>query len=400
VPEPTVLDVTEFGAVGDGVANDARAVLVDSVFPDFGGFGKSEPRFDPAAGAILHLPAGTYRIGALPDWPHRYSFPFSRFHIRGDGRGTTTIVLDQQEYPRGRVSVHGGPEHGRVTDVSVSGLTIRTTVPSPGDRSSGEMCLHFREVDGLVVEDVEICAAPQMGLHVNSCTDVVIRGCHVHDVCLDGIHVDGCAQAVIEDNLVTDTGDDGIGLTGENEFNPQPSRRVTIRGNRIHRAGSNGIAIMSARGVLVEGNEVDGTYQVGIGVRAFHGQGSIHDVTIRKNLIDHAGFHETGVLWGGGTASGLAVIDDDDVGVDLSGVVIEGNQLGRTRNSFVRIRGASNVVVRDNHFVGPLVPGPSANPGSGHGSASNDPGVYDPIHVSESADVVIDPPHPQDASPR
>ena len=387
--DPVVLDVTDFGAVGDGVANDATAVLAHACFEDFDGFRHIRPRFDTARGAVLYLPAGTYRLGPIDGYARHHSFPFSRFHIRGDGVGRTTIVLDHVAYPHVRISVHGDPRFGAGDDVSIRDLTITSTLPCPPDRTSADMNVHVRDLHGFVAERVEVSNGPRIGFHVNSCTDVAIRECHVHDMCTDGIHLVGCRRAVVERCRIADTGDDAIAVWGGNWWNPEQSTDVTIRDNRIDRAGSNGIALGGCDRVVVDGNEVRGTYLSGIGIRPMPDYGPVSGITIRGNSVEDAGFHETGFLWGGGIASGIAVADDLRTGTAITGVRVVGNEVGRCRNNFVRIRGATDVRVADNRFVGPLVAGASTNQGSGEGSSNVDPQDHQPVSVHDSEGVVV-----------
>lgn len=388
-PEPVVLDVTEFGAIGDGVANDGPAVLLNTCFKDFDGFRTARPTFDTDAGATLYLPAGTYRLGALPGYDRHHSFPFSRFHIRGDGPGRTVVLLDHVEYPKVRISIHGDGRFGGGLDTSISDLTITSNLPDPGNRTSADMNVHLRDLTGFRAERVEVCNGPRIGFHVNSCTGVTLRDVHVHDMCTDGIHLIGCHDVLVEDCSCADTGDDAIAIWGGNWWNPDQCTDVIVRRNHIERAGSNGIALAGCDRVVIEENTVTGTYLSGIGIRPMPDYGPVSGVTIRANRVDDAGFHETGVLWGGGVASGIAVADDIGTGASIRGVRVVRNSIGRCRNNFVRVLGAQDVRIVENELRGPLVPGPSANQGSGEGSANVDPGHYDPIYVANSDGVAV-----------
>ena len=391
-PEPVVLDVTEFGAVGDGVANDGTAVLAHACFEDFDGFRTIRPRFDPDVGAVLYFPAGTYRLGPIDGYDRSHSFPFSRFHIRGDGPGVTTVVLDHVAYPKVRLSIHGDPRFGGGVDTSITNLTVASNLPDPGDRDSADMNIHLRDLHGFVAHDVEVCNGPRIGFHVNSCSDLTFRDLDVHDMCTDGIHLVGCQRVTIEDCRCADTGDDAIAIWGGNWWNPEQSADVVVRRNTIERAGSNGIALGGCERVVVEDNTVRGTYLTGIGIRPMDGYGPVSDVTIRANRIDDAGFHETGILWGGGIASGIAVADDLHTGMPIERVTVLDNVIGRCRNNFVRIKGVSEVTVAGNRWVGPLVEGASANQGSGQGSSNVDPLSYEAVYVADSTDVTVTAP--------
>lgn len=388
-PAPVVLDVRDFGAVGDGVANDAQAVLADPCFVDFDGYRRIRPRFDPAVGAELYLPEGVYRIGKLPNYDRRTSFPFSRFTVRGDGPGRTVLLLDHREYPLVRLSIHGDAAFGGGVDVAITGLTVASTLPDPGDRDSADMNIHLRDLHGFEVSDVEICDGPRIALHVNSCTDGTIRDLHVHDMCTDGIHLVGCQRTRVEGCRIERTGDDAIAVWGGNWWNPDQGRDIVVARNTIRLAGSNGIALGGCEDVTVAENSVEGTYLTGIGIRPMEQYGPVRRITIRDNRVDDAGFHETGTLWGGGVSSGIAVADDQPCGIAIEDVTVAGNVLGRCRNNFIRVRGARRVTLVDNELQGPLVPGASANQGSGQGSANLDPGCYDPIFVQDAEDVSV-----------
>ncbi|MBL8779259.1 MAG: right-handed parallel beta-helix repeat-containing protein [Acidimicrobiales bacterium] len=377
---PGIINVRDYGAVGDGVTNDMAAVI-DALIVDKSSSNPFDwvPRFDPAVGGILYFPPGVYYFtGIIIVW-------FSGLRIMGAGAGRTTLLFKQTGYsgpidyapkiwfadPRG---------DRRVRDQSISDLTVTTdllldTAPS---RDAGESPLQFWQADRIEIARVEVVDSPAFGISITDATDCVVKDCHVHDIHIDGIHLKGVTRGLVHGCLVDHTGDDAIAVSGGSQADHESllSSQVVVSSNVVSRSGSRGICVFGADGVVVSDNTVKDTHQAGIGILPDRNNGNTRHVVIRGNHIDGVGLYgeDTDVLWGAGIPAAISVgspFDSDTPDQTVDDVLVEGNLVNDCRNGFVLIERASDVKVAGNQFYGPITvaqPAPGSHQQAGTGS--------------------------------
>ncbi len=391
---PSVINVRDYGAVGDGVTNDMPAVI-DALIANKTGPNPLEwvPRFDPAVGGVLYFPPGVYFLtGIMIIW-------LSRLQIVGAGSGATTLLFKQAGYNgpidfAPKLWIHDPRPGGRVHDVAVRDLTIRTDVVldvnSP--REAGESPFQCYLADRITISDVEVVNSPAYGISVTECTDLVVDHCHVRDLHLDGIHLRGVVGGAVRSCRVDHTGDDGIAVGGGTLAEPETaiSHQVVVSSNVVTRCGSRGIAVFGADGVVVSDNSIRGTHLAGITVFQDSKNGNGRNVVIRGNHIDEVGLYgeDTDVLWGSGMPFGIMVgtIHDPVESLTIDAVLVEGNLIDACRNGYVIVERSSDVKVSGNLFYGPITteqPAPgshqqqgSGGPGSGLGTMFPPPPPY------------------------
>ncbi|UXA14958.1 hypothetical protein KXD97_15115 [Mycobacterium sp. SMC-8] len=208
-----VLDVREFGAKGDGVTDDSRAIQA-------------------AAAALrphstLHFPRGTYR--------------FAQHRTRRDaaivvaGVSDVAVVFDPGAEllmdnldPTGAGAGHAVLVHGPASRILLHHVRIRWA--HDARRSLGD---GIRVVGGPVVEgssfataprgwpgpvngvtltDCVVQGSPQAGVIMMGAAAIAVTGLRVTGTRADGLHFNACRQARIEDYRAADTGDDGLAL--------------------------------------------------------------------------------------------------------------------------------------------------------------------------------------------
>ena len=361
---PGVMNVRDYGAVGDGVTNDMPAVI-DALIAQKSSPNPLEwvPRFDPAVGGVLYFPPGRYSLtGIMIIW-------LSRLQIVGAGTGVTTLLFKQTGY-RGPVDfapklwLHDPRPGQRVHDVAVRDLTVTTDLVLDGNspRESGESPLQAYLADRVRFTGVEVVKSPAFGISVTDCTDVMVDHCHVHDAHIDGIHLKGVTGGRVHACRVDHTGDDAIAVSGGSatDFETGLSRQVVVSANVVSRSGSRGITVFGADGVVVSANTVKDTHQTGIGVLPDQRSGNTRHVVIQGNHLDGIGTFGSSpddVLWGAGTPYAVAVGNGDDQTVPnqtVDDVLVEGNLVNDTLNGFVCVEKASDVKVAGNLFYGPI----------------------------------------------
>ena len=381
---PGVINVRDYGAVGDGVTNDMPAVI-DAVMAEKPTSNPLDwvPRFDPAVGGVLYFPPGTYSLSLMMLW-------FNGLHVVGAGAGTTTLLFRQASHAGG--DRDAAPKlwftdprfDRRIHDVSIRDLTIRTDLRLTGDdpRGSGDTVLTFYAVDRLRVSGVEVADSPSFGISVWDCTEVVVDHCYVHDTHIDGIHLASVTHGVVHGCRVDHTGDDAIAVSGGSDpaTETKLSRQVVVSSNVVSRSGSNGIAAFGVDGLVLSDNTVSGTHQAGIGLNQHDQRWRTRNVVIRGNHVDGAGLYgeSTDVLWGAGVPYGISVgRDQSQATTTIEAILIEGNLVDQCRNSFVCVERAADVTVSGNRLHGPLITEQPA-PGSAQQQGSSGAGLMIP----------------------
>ncbi len=381
---PGVINVRDYGAMGDGVTNDVPAVI-DAVIAEKSSSNPLEwvPRFDPNVGGVLYFPPGVYYLqGLVMIW-------FNGLHVVGAGAGTTTLLFKQTGYS-GDLDLYPklwftDPRFDRrIHDVSLRDLTVRTDLLLTGDdpRDSGDTVLKFFQADRVRISGVEVVDSPGFGITVWDCTDVTVEDCYVHDTHMDGIHLATVQRGVIHGCRVDHTGDDGIAVTGGTlpHADGKLSRQVVVSSNVVSRSGSNGIAVFGVDGVVVSDNTISGTHQAGVGLNQNAQGWHTRNVAIRGNHLTGVGLHgdEDDVLWGSGCPYGIGVgIDGEGPETTVEAVLIEGNVVDDCRNGYVGLERAADVVVSRNLFHGPVTTEQPA-PGSAQQQGSSGQGVMFP----------------------
>ncbi|MCB1015594.1 MAG: right-handed parallel beta-helix repeat-containing protein [Acidimicrobiales bacterium] len=358
---PGVINVGDYGALGDGVTNDMPAVI-DAVIAEKSSPNPLEwlPRFDPAVGGVLYFPPGRYLLhGLLTVW-------YPGLHLVGAGMGVTTLVFHQAGYS-------GDPDLApklwftdprfdrRIHDVGLHDLTVTTDVELGPEtpREIGDTVLKCFQVDRLQISGVEVHDSPSFGLSIWDCTDVTVDRCYVHDTHIDGIHLASVRRGVVSGCRIDHTGDDGIAVSGGSAPGAEQilGRQVVVSSNVVTRSGSRGIAVFGADGVVVQGNSVSGTHQAGIGVNLDALPWECRNVVIVANHLDGIGLYgEDGdTLWGAGIPYAVGVgTDHGGEAITVENVLVEGNVVGETRNGYLRVEQAQDVTVASNRFHGPV----------------------------------------------
>lgn len=289
------LRVAQFGARGNGIADDTAAVqaALDSV-PDSGG-------------AVFIPPsASSYRVATIR--------PKSATILWGGG---TIDVIDDGSRAGRSIFVD------RVHDLIVYGLTIKS---SNATRRSGVYGnIRINEASRVAVVRCRLGRSSSVAIHTINSSDLVFNDNEVFGTFADGIHVSrGGGHVHIIDNDIHNTGDDAIGVIGYLDAGRDypPIVDVSIQLNHIRDAGSgiagNGIDVQGVTGAVISGNQIDGARLSGIFVGATAGNAS--------GLATHYVLH--------------ARVNDNDIA--HVGLALPGRG--------ITVHGASNVSVRNNHI--------------------------------------------------
>lgn len=168
----TVLNVKDFGAIGDGVADDGPAIRA------------AIARIKSLGGGILNVPSGTYLVGGGNPLNAFYalSVDFSNFSIVGDSLWTTTIKVKDG----GNV----GPIHlSAATYFTISNITLDGNYPN--NSRAGVHGLGAVDADYVNIENVRVMRSYGYGLGFQGTTETDFKFIRINGLYLENIGGDG-----------------------------------------------------------------------------------------------------------------------------------------------------------------------------------------------------------------
>lgn len=226
VAHAEVYDVTDFGAVGDGITMNTEAIqkAIDSAYANGGG--------------VVEVPHGTFLSGSIflksyvtlhlaqnailkaSTKPEDYApvdfCPQNRAFASDFVKGSHFIIAVEQESVKicGEGTINGSGEHF-LKDPESDRLLPKQKVPwRPGQM------VFFCECENVTVEDVLLMNSPYWTSFFHGCVDVRIDGVRIRN-CRDAANADGididCCRNVRISNCDIDTCDDCITLRASTE---------------------------------------------------------------------------------------------------------------------------------------------------------------------------------------
>jgi hypothetical protein len=209
----TVVDVTKFGARGDGTTDDSQAIQA-------------------AVAALrsrgtLYFPRGIYRfaqqrpIGAAAIVISGISDVVVEFDPGAE------LLMDNLDPATHAGTSHGLLVRGPAWRIALRSVNIRWAAGakrSLGDGIRVLGCPAFgaatptgwsglrASVTGMVMSDCVVRASPQAGVIMLGVSDIAVAGLRVADTRADGLHFNACRRAKIDDYAAVNTGDDGLAL--------------------------------------------------------------------------------------------------------------------------------------------------------------------------------------------
>lgn len=242
-----VFNIKSFGAIGDGVAMETKAIqdTIDACHD--------------AGGGVVRVPAGDFPLGTIALKSNvTLSLDYGANLLGSTDRDDyTTEGLDN---PR-----EGGPHcliyANGATDIAIEGLGVidaRGTAENfPRDRSRGRnrglrpRLLRMNNCDGVTFSGVTWKRPAFWGLHLVDCRNVHFDAVTVrfrnNNFNNDGLDLDGCENVLIE-NCDIDSGDDAICL----KSSKNPCRNIVVRRCKV---SSNTAAVKfgtSSRGGFID----------------------------------------------------------------------------------------------------------------------------------------------------
>ncbi len=305
--EPTtVINVKDYGAMGDGVTDDRLAF-----FKAFDAAAKSLP-------ATLYIPEGEYM---LHEGGMQIGLPLgsSGLTVKGDGADKSVIKYAEDWFTKGSwVAIRIMPESVPATtdqylkNITVTDIGIYDTDPvkhswdtKKGDKGTEET----------------------HGLDIQYCINAVVKNCKITSVGDEAIDMVYCIDSTIINNTVLNS--PGAGKAGGAISVGDGSENILIMNNvvdgSIQGKSNFGIAIealnFSTKNIQIKNNTVKNIsgYAINIGAP----NGTIQDVILYNNTI--SGCTKGINLSGKGTKNNIKIVKTDFSGVK-QGIAIDGAQ--------------------------------------------------------------------------
>lgn len=260
------ISVTEYGATGDGVTDDAPAIR--AAINDAASLGGGE----------VTLPSGTYLCQSLIDIT-------SGVHLRGASAETTKFVVTDPS--RNAILSHADGhwiEDVTVSDIGFVGLW--DTVQSEVAAMNGFITM--KNVRRLRIERCVFRNSRGFVINVNECDDVIVAD-NVMDIApRDMIAVWGTPNVRVTGNHLSRNDDDGISISWNGSVTAPPVRsQIVVTGNQLEDTGP--IRMQAPAGAIIANNSMFRTKGMGIRMSVLNfsetNTGTGQSVIISGNVI-------------------------------------------------------------------------------------------------------------------
>jgi parallel beta-helix repeat protein len=349
-PLDAVFNVSDQGAVGDGVADDTGALM------------RTIGRV-PASGGLVYLPRGTYRVtspiavGLANVWIFG-SGPDASVIRLADGVNTDVMRVGAGGCTVSNLTIDGN----KARNASGAGILVDTL-------AANEM------LENVTVRDLRVVRTKGAGIKIHSSPSGpvnrrnLVESCVVDDTDAEGIALMAADQSIVASCFVSRTGNHGI-ISKQGDEN-------TLLGNHVLEAGINKSSGF-AHGIAIDGNgganpngrhRILGNYVFDASDAGIEVADAVDDVLIEGNTVNGAGVgalavNRYGIFFGGGfapsskgTIRGNTVTRAGTSGIQVAGpsslarassLVIEGNLCYGNGENGIYLKAVDNFVVNGN----------------------------------------------------
>ncbi|MFA6292498.1 MAG: right-handed parallel beta-helix repeat-containing protein [Victivallales bacterium] len=283
VAQGPVLNVRDFGAVGDGKVCDTAAFIkaIEAV---------------PANGGTLKIPAGRYRIDPLPS---NDSLPFTciKHHLCIKDKSNVSIVGDGDSSVLVFSSVnHEGLRLIGVKDSLVRGLVFEVSGNSPFRKSRSPLDIVASE--NILVEKILSRNSAGQGIRLDACRRILMKDCRIENAGQSGINILGGRQIAVRRCQVSNSRDYGINVSCMGGIARLP-QFVSIEDNDIKGSReAHGVSVINGTMIRMKDNRISGCYQAGVAIYAVNPIFPVEKVEVSGNRIESCASGELSYMRG------------------------------------------------------------------------------------------------------
>ncbi|MEJ5945314.1 glycosyl hydrolase family 28-related protein [Pseudokineococcus basanitobsidens] len=291
----------DFGAVGDGSADDTAAVqeALDALEPG--------QRLELADGAVYAT--SDVLVLSVPD-----------VEVTGDAE------LRATDEERSSFRVEGD-------DVTISDVTLTTPQTTRRWDALEQQRLLLEGTRGVELRDVTVRGSAAAGVFVaGGSSDFLLDGVVVQGTRADGIHItQGSSDGRLVDVRTQDTGDDGVAVVSYAQ-DGAPSARIEVDSPVVDGTDARGISVVGGEDVTWTDVDVSGTAAAGIYVAT---EGDPYFTTDTRGVVVDGG-RVTDANTDEGTDHGAVLLFDGSDDSSLADVVVRDVDVRGTRESASR----------------------------------------------------------------
>lgn len=310
-----VVNVKQYGALGDGSTNDTAAI--------------NNAIAAMTSYSTLYFPAGKYLVtlGSLATLSG-----MDNITVMGDG-WSSQLYSSATGAPADFLNIDNTCNYACVLTLSFKGSATM--------RGNG-ICLRMYASNSQVLgcwfegcSDFAMHIAGDAG-GTSYSSNVSIIGNHIYSPLGDGIHAGAVQDVLIEGNHLHNTGDDSIALVADDPS--FPTVRATVVGNHIYNSGARGIAVLECQGFLVADNYIWISALAGIEVNRFTSttvynvDGKVSDNNLHGTVTSAGPIGSINLFWCSQVECSDNLIDSPETGsgiafLDVLNVVIQDNKM-------------------------------------------------------------------------
>jgi hypothetical protein len=252
-----VINVADYGALGDGSTNDTAAIQA------------ALGAVSAAGRGVIEFPAGVFRLSdaGFAQYSPILGIP-ANCTLRGAGMGVTVLKLaDGLTNTTGRVLQGGG------NGITVQDLTLDGNRAGVGAGSAHMAIVLYNQQD-VLVDHVELTGFTNQVTQIyGGCSRVTFLGCHVHDLASYGLSLTQNNRTAVIDCRLHDIAQDALSVA--DDFS-------VVSGNRVWNVTGTALSIAGGTGSLIADNLLIGTAQALI---LSGGYSTVQDALVTDNIL-------------------------------------------------------------------------------------------------------------------
>jgi hypothetical protein len=271
-----VFNVKDFGAVGNGIADDRNA------------FQLAFDAANAAGGGIVFIPKGRYRkddaIGS--QWTI-----YSNTSMVGEGDQSVIFFDDRPTTPRSGndLIIANTPVGTQKQNIEFKNFKVEGTLLTYLNDTNGKLGFGGDNIDGFRMENVTIVGMRYLATAFNRLRNAVFTGNTLQYIARDGIRFTHSWNVTCSNNTLKSVCDDAIAAHSYNNLLPVPSGLVIT--NNVLEA-SQGIKVLGAKQVVISGNKISRSLRSAIHINTpatadpiNEGDTNQFDINITNNVI-------------------------------------------------------------------------------------------------------------------